>query len=60
MRDAAELSDDGISSMSNRTLVREARHTTHIEGTQLTLDQAMCLLAGEDVSNVDPSDVRNF
>ena len=58
--EAAELSDDWIRSMSDRALVLEAHHTTHIEGTQLTLDQAKRLLAGEDVSNVDPSDVREL
>ena len=58
--EAAELSDDWIRSMSDRALVLEAHHTTHIEGTQLTLDQAKRLLAGEDVSNVDPGDVREL
>ena len=33
--DAAHLSDDWI-----RALLLEAHHTTHIEGTQLTLTQA--------------------
>ena len=57
--EAAELSE-WIRSMSDRALVLEAHHTTHIEGTQLTLDQARRLLAGEDVSNVDPNDVREL
>ena len=58
--EAAELSDDWIRSMSDRALVLEAHHTTHIEGTELTLDQAIRLLAGEDVPNVDPNDVREL
>jgi len=58
--EAAELSEEWIRSMGDRALVLEAHHTTHIEGTQLTLDQARRLLAGEDVSNVDPNDVREF
>lgn len=58
--EAAELSEEWISSMGDRALVLEAHHTTHIEGTQLTLDQARRLLAGEDVSNVDPNDVREL
>ncbi|KAF5414149.1 MAG: hypothetical protein C5S48_10070 [Candidatus Methanogaster sp.] len=58
--EAAELSDDWIRSMSDRALVLEAHHTTHIEGTQLTLDQAKRLLAGEDVLNADPNDVREL
>ncbi|MHB8791905.1 MAG: hypothetical protein ACYC6O_01005 [Thermoleophilia bacterium] len=35
--DAAKLSDDWILDMQERALVREAHHTTHIEGTHLTL-----------------------
>lgn len=58
--EAAELSEEWIRSMSDRALVLEAHHTTHIEGTQLTLDQSRRLLAGEDVSNVDPDDVREL
>ncbi len=58
--EAAELSEEWIRSMGDRALVLEAHHTTHIEGTQLTLDQARRLLAGEDVSNVDPNDVREL
>ncbi|MDW7726433.1 MAG: Fic family protein [Candidatus Methanoperedens sp.] len=58
--EAAELSKEWITSMGDRALVLEAHHTTHIEGTQLTLDQSRRLLAGEDVSNVDPDDVREL
>ena len=58
--EAAELSEEWIRSMGDRALVLEAHHTTHIEGTQLTLDQSRRLLAGEDVANVDPDDVREL
>lgn len=58
--EAAELSEEWIRSMGDRALVLEAHHTTHIEGTHLTLDQSRRLLAGEDVSNVDPDDVREL
>jgi Fic family protein len=58
--EAAELSEEWITSMGDRALVLEAHHTTHIEGIQLTLDQSRRLLAGEDVSNVDPDDVREL
>lgn len=36
--EAATLSKDWIREMGERALVLEAHHTTHIEGTQLTLD----------------------
>ena len=54
-----ELSDDWISSMGDIALVLDAHHTTHIKGTQHTPDRAMRLLAGGDISNVDP-DVREL
>lgn len=34
---AATLSDQWVQRMSQRALLLEAHHTTHIEGTQLTL-----------------------
>ena len=38
--EAATLSEGLIERMSARALLLEAHHTTHIEGTQLTLEQA--------------------
>lgn len=38
--EAAILSEDWVREMGRRALVLEAHHTTHIEGTRLTLDQA--------------------
>ncbi len=42
--EAAQLSERWIREMSQRALLLEAHHTTHIEGTRLTLDQAEQLL----------------
>lgn len=39
--------------MSQRALLLEAHHTTHIEGTQLTLDQAARLWAGEEAEGAN-------
>ena len=58
--EVATLSEDWIREMGERALVLEAHHTTHIEGTQLTLDQAERLLAGETVPEADPDDVREL
>lgn len=58
--DAAILSEDWISEMQNRALVLEAHHTTHIEGTQLTLEQAAQLLSGQTPANTNPDDVREL
>ncbi len=58
--EAATLSEDWIREMGQRALLLEAHHTTHIEGTRLTLEQAERLLAGESVPNADPDDAREL
>jgi Fic family protein len=58
--DAATLSEDWIQEMGNRALVLEAHHTTHIEGTRLTLDQAERLWKGDSVPEADPDDAREL
>jgi len=58
--DAAKLSEDWIRRMGERALVLEAHHTTHIEGTRLTLEQSERLLAGETIPEADPDDVREL
>ena len=56
--DAARLSEDWIAGMQQRALVLEAHHTTHIEGTHLTLDQSERLLAGEKPTGVKADDAK--
>lgn len=58
--EAATLSEDWIERMSQRALLLEAHHTTHIEGTQLTLDEAARLWAGEQVEGANRDDVREL
>ncbi|MEW6079731.1 MAG: Fic family protein [Thermodesulfobacteriota bacterium] len=58
--EAARLSADWVREMSDRALILEAHHTTHIEGTRLTLDQATRLWNGEAVPEADPDDVREL
>jgi cell filamentation protein, protein adenylyltransferase len=58
--DAAKLSEDWISKMQGRALVLEAHHTTHIEGTQLTLEQSERILAGQRVRGASPDDAREL
>jgi hypothetical protein len=55
--EAARLSEDWLATMRSRAFLLEAHHTTHIEGTRLTLEQAERLLAGEAVTGTDPDDV---
>jgi hypothetical protein len=52
--EAASLSEQWIREMGERALILEAHHTTHIEGTRLTLEQAEKLWAGKRVRGVDP------
>ena len=58
--EAAKLSEDWLRRMGERALVLEAHHTTHIEGTRLTLEQSEGLLAGEAVPEADPDDAREL
>jgi Fic family protein len=58
--EAAKLSEDWIRRMGEWALVLEAHHTTHIEGTRLTLEQAERLWAGESVPEADPNDAREL
>jgi len=58
--EAATLSDEWVRRMSQRALLLEAHHTTHIEGTHLTIEQAERLLAGETVAEADADDVREL
>lgn len=51
--EAAQLSKDWVAKMQARALILEAHHTTHIEGTHLSLDQSSRLIAGEKIAGVD-------
>src|SRR3970040_1407612 len=58
--DAAKLSEDWIRRMGARALVLEEHHTTHIEGTRLTLEQSERLLAGETARAARPDAAREL
>ena len=58
--EAAQLSDDWVRDMGNKAFIKEAHHTTHIEGTRLTLDQAERLWNGKAVPEADPDDTREL
>jgi len=58
--DAAKLSEDWIAGMQKRALVLEAHHTTHIEGTHLTLEQSERILAGHKVREARPDDAKEL
>ena len=58
--EAATLSEGWVREMGRRAMLLEAHHTTHIEGTRLTLEQAEHLFAGNPVPEADPDDVREL
>lgn len=58
--DAASLSENWIRQMSERALLLEAHHTTHIEGTQLTFEQAQQLWEGKNVPGTNQDDVKEL
>lgn len=58
--DAATLSAEWVKRMSQRALLLEAHHTTHIEGTELTLEQSERLWAGKSVPEAKKDDVREL
>ena len=58
--EAAILSPSWISDMQSRAFVLEAHYTTHIEGTQLTLDQSAQILAGHVIENTNKEDVTEL
>jgi Fic family protein len=54
--DAANLKEAWIRDIQSEALILEAHHSTHIEGTQLTLPQAHGILAGASVKAVRADD----
>ena len=58
--EGATLSEDWIRRMAEKVLIIEAHHSTHIEGTHLTLEQSERLWGGEDIPEADPDDIREL
>lgn len=54
--EAAQLKGEWINEMQSAALILEAHHSTHIEGTELTLSEAEKILAGKPVKGVRPND----
>ncbi len=58
--EAAMLSEEWLEKMQNKALVLEAHHTTHIEGTQLTLKESEQLWQGQHLEGINPDDEREL
>jgi len=58
--EASNLSENWLVSMQKKALILEAFHTTQIEGTQLSLDQAKQLLEEKEILEVNPEDKQEL
>ena len=58
--DAVKLKDDWIADMQKKALILESHHSTHIEGTALSLEQARSILEGKKVKGVSLDDEREL
>ena len=58
--DAVKLKDDWISDMQKKALILESHHSTHIEGTALSLEQAKNILEGKKVKGVNRDDEKEL
>ncbi len=56
--EAARLSDQWIKKMSRSAFLLETHHTTHIEGTRLSLEQSAEILAGRRPPGADKEDIK--
>jgi len=58
--DAVKLKDEWIADMQKKALILESHHSTHIEGTALSLEQAKRILEGGKVKGVSRDDEREL
>jgi len=58
--EAAQLKDKWIREIQSEALILETHHSTHIEGTRLTLSQAKRILTGKEVAGVHPDDRKEL
>ena len=58
--DAVKLKDDWVSDMQKKALILESHHSTHIEGTALSLEQAQSILEGKKLKGINRDDEREL
>jgi Fic family protein len=61
--EATQLKEEWLTQMQNQALILETHYSTHIEGTQLTLEQATKILTGKKVigvRQVDKKELLNY
>lgn len=58
--DAIKLKDEWFADMQKETLILETHYSTHIEGTELSLEQAKSILEGKDIRGIRPDDKKEL
>ncbi|MCK4248613.1 MAG: Fic family protein, partial [Candidatus Omnitrophica bacterium] len=58
--EAVTLKDSWIRDMQKKALVLETHHSTHIEGTAITLEQAQDILSGKKVKGIRQDDEKEL
>ena len=58
--DAVKLKDECFADMQKEALIIESHHSTHIEGTALTLEQTKSILEGKKLTGVNRDDEREL
>lgn len=58
--DAIKLKDDWFGDMQKKALILESHHSTHIEGTALSLEQAASILEGKKVIGINRDDEKEL
>lgn len=58
--DAVKLKDDWLANMQKKALILESHHSTHIEGTALSLEQAQSILEGKKLKGINRDDEKEL
>ena len=58
--DAVKLKDEWLADMQKEALILESHHSTHIEGTALSLEQAQSILEGKKLKGINRDDEKEL
>jgi Fic family protein len=58
--DAVKLKDDWLVDMQKKALILESHHSTHIEGTALSLEQSENILEGKRIKGINREDEQEL
>lgn len=58
--DAVKLKDDWLADMQKKALILESHHSTHMEGTALSLEQAQSILEGKKLKGINRDDEKEL